>query len=96
MDVCGAKNGNMYTISIEASRVASILVESQNSCHRKLYQRGPVLAGLTINPKIFEEALLAVCQKDLQKWSTTFNLLAHDTEYGRETIQKIFQRQFIA
>ena len=95
MNFCGETKENKYTITVEANRLTSILVESQNSCHRKFYQRGPVLRGLTVNQKIFEEALLAVCKNEVQMWAMMYNVLSYDSDYGREQIQMIFQRHFI-
>lgn len=94
MNIRGTKDGKKYTISLEGDKLATILVESLTSYQRELYQRGPVQYGLTIDHKIFEEALLAVCQKNLQMWANTYEVLRLDEDYGQKQILEIFKKHF--
>lgn len=88
----GTKDGKKYTISVDGYQLASILVEDQNSGHRELYRREPTDGGLTINEKIFEEALLGTCQNCLQMWVAIYEVLYQDNEYGYQLIQKILEK----
>ena len=95
MDFKGVKNGKMYTITVNGGKVRNILVEVQNSYERRFYQRGPAKVGLTMNEAVFEEAVMAVCKKNLVSWMGLYDAIWNDKIYGQEMQQKIFEKHFI-
>lgn len=90
----GTKGGKKYTISVDGFKLATILVEDQNSGHQELYRRDCTDGGLTINEKIFEEAILGVCGDCMQMWVAIYEVLYQDKEYGPQQIQKIAEKYF--
>ena len=95
-DFFAEKDGKRYTIRTHEHRVVNVLVEDIEGVERSLYQRGPeqALYGLTINDKIFEKALLAICQKSLSRWSEVYQELWMDEDYAQPMIQKVFEKNF--
>ena len=96
-DFFAEKGGKRYTIRTDEHQVVSILVESIEGVERKLYQRGPEKAkyGLTITDEVFEEALLAICQKSLSRWAEVYEELWMDDDYARPMMQKAFEKHFM-
>lgn len=92
MEFKGAKDGELYTITVVSGKVRSILVEKPNTWERKFYQRGPAKLGLTIDEKLFEKAVLAICQKNLVAWMGLYDALWNDKKYGQELQQEIFEK----
>ena len=94
MEFRGVRRCKVYTITVNAGKVQSILVESDNKYHREFYQRGPAMGGLIMNEVIFEDAVLAFCQKKIISWMDLFDAVWDDKNYGQELMQKIFEKHF--
>ena len=94
MHFSSTKDGKKYTISIEGSKLTTILVENQSNGHRKLYQREPSQCGLTIDENIFEEAILGVCQNCEQMWVFIYEVLEQDMEYGQKQMREILEKYY--
>ena len=92
MEYKGVENGKTYTITVHGGKVKNILVEEEKKYYRRFYQRGPTNVGLTMDEKIFEEAVLAICKKNLVSWMDLFDAIWDDKTYGQELQQKIFER----
>ena len=92
MEFSGEKGKRVYTITVQKGKVRSILVEVKNSYERKFYQRGPTQMGLSMDEKIFEDAVLAICQKNLISWMELFDAIWNDKLYGQKLQQKIFEK----
>ena len=92
MQYKGEKGETVYTLTVRSGKVRNILVEVKNSWDRKFYQRGPAKMGLSMDEKIFEEAVLAICKKNLVSWMDLFDAIWDDKIYGQELIQKIFEK----
>ena len=95
MEFKGEKNKRIYTISVEAGKVQSILVEEPGKFDRAFHQRGLVKHGFTITEQIFEEAVMAICQKDLVSWMGLFDAIWDDKTYGQSLLQNIFKNILI-
>lgn len=94
MNFKGTKDGKKYTIFVDGYKLTTILVEDQNSGQRELYRREPIEDGLTVDERIFEEALLGICQNCVQMWVAIYDVLDQDEEYGQRQIQKILEKHF--
>ena len=92
MEFKGEKGQSVYTLTVNGGKVRSILVEVKNCYERKFYQRGPAKMGLIMNEKIFEEAVMAICKKNLISWMELFDAIWDDKIYGQELQQKIFEK----
>lgn len=92
MQYKGEKGEKEYTLTVQGGKVRNILVEVKNSYDRKFYQRGTTKKmGLVMNEKIFEDAVLAICKKNLLSWMDLFDAIWNDKIYGQELIQRIFE-----
>lgn len=92
MDFKGQKGQKIYTLTVKSGKVRSILVEEPNTFERKFYQRGPVNMGLIMNEKIFEDAVMVICGKNLVSWIELFDAVWNDKTYGNDLMQKIFEK----
>lgn len=92
MEFKGNRGKNIYTLTVNEGVVQSILVEVQDSWDRTFYQRGPVSMGLIIDEMIFEEAVVAICQKKFILWKNLYEAMSRDVEYGQYWLMKIFEK----
>lgn len=92
MEFKGERHKRVYTLTVKGGKVRSILVEAPNSCERELYQRGPANTGRIMNENIFEEAVMAICKKDLISWIGLFDAIWDDKIYGQDLMQKVFKK----
>lgn len=95
MEFKGNNGKNLYTLTVKDGKVQSILVEIQDSYERVFYQRGPVKLGLTMNEMIFEEAVMAICKRNLIYWMELYETIKNDEEYGLAWLMKIFEKHLI-
>ena len=95
MEFTGVKNDKRYTITVKGGKVRSILVEVINSFERRFYQRGAANVGLIMDEKIFEEAVMAFCKKNLLSWMELFDAIWDDKFYGQDLMQKIFEKHLM-
>ena len=92
MEYRGKKDNKNYTMIVRGNKVESILVESRTTCHRTFYKRNPVMHEAAMTKEVFEEAILAICQDNIQQWCHVYYMLGMDKEYGQALIQEIFAR----
>lgn len=90
MQYKGEKGEKEYTLTVQGGKVRNILVEVKNSYDRKFYQR-TAKVGLVMDEKIFEEAVLAICKKNLVSWMDLFDAIWDDKIYGQKLMQRIFE-----
>ena len=95
MEYRGWKDDYNYTMKVKGCKVESILVESRSTCNRTLYKRNPVMHEAGMTKEVFEQAILAICLKNLLQWTHVYNILCMDKDYGQELIQEIFARHLI-
>jgi len=88
----GVKGSKNYTITVINGKVRSILVEAPETYYRAFYQRKKVDVGLTIDEVIYEEAVLAICKKNLESWMELYDALWNDKKFGQKLQQKIFEK----
>lgn len=91
----GVKGDKKYTLTVVSGKVRNIVIEVPKTYYRAFYQRRKAKLGLTMDESVYEEAVMAICKKNLESWMALYDAIWDDKKYGQKLLQKVFEKHFV-